>query len=181
MIRFNALIQHTKRTKKTPPISQVPCHVHPSVNINIVKVCNQRVASCLATAKRKTENSPQENLEQTNEVWLQVVRSEHVPALSLVGSAATLWHASAVVPASALHLFKMLTCAFNIQNAPNECFSVGVGLKLCTLPLDHVLRVKSKSLYAVCEKHYHSLQVMLNEHLIMSHYDTKRRGNNQCE
>lgn len=62
-------------------------NVHPSFSMDIVKVCYQRNASCLATPPGWRKR--QENLENINKVWLQVACSGHVPALYLVWSHAT--------------------------------------------------------------------------------------------
>lgn len=89
------LIWHHKKMKTHQPItSSMSRSVHPSLTINTDKVCNQKNCKLPGNSygqRERMKTRHQKNLEQTNEVWLEVLCSGHVPAVSLVRLAATLW------------------------------------------------------------------------------------------
>ena len=89
------LIRPHEQIKTHWPItSSMSRSAHPSLTIYTDKVYNQKNCKLPGNSYRQRERMKtrhRKNLEQTNEVWLQVLCSGHVPAVSLVRLAATLW------------------------------------------------------------------------------------------
>lgn len=130
----------TKKKQKHPSANYIQQgNVYPLVKHEHCQNCNQRTASCLATATGKEKRLKFHH----NKKWSKQIKSGLLTcasSLCLVGPAATLW---------APLLFTSLKCEHLHHKSKNQ------GPLLCALPLDRVLRLlsekkKSTLLHANC-------------------------------